>query len=90
MAKQTTITIETRSLVILNVRHSRRAWCARCAAERETLAIEDAQSIAGPAVDALEEWLDAGDVHRCSGSEGSRLICLSSLLARIRTEKERT
>ena len=35
MAKQTKITIETDSLLILRGRSSVRAWCPRCAAEVE-------------------------------------------------------
>src|ERR1700756_4562153 len=41
MAKQTRITIETDSLLILRGRSSSRAWCSQCAAEVETIALED-------------------------------------------------
>src|SRR4051794_10313758 len=41
MAKQTKITIETDSLLILRGRNSTRAWCPRCAAEGEMIALEN-------------------------------------------------
>jgi hypothetical protein len=51
MAKQTTITIETDSLLILRCRSSRLAWCPLCAAEGEVIALEEVGVIsnyAGP------------------------------------------
>ena len=41
MAKQTKITIETDSLLILRGRSFVRAWCPRCVAEVEMIAMED-------------------------------------------------
>jgi hypothetical protein len=37
----------------------------------------------------LEEWLSSGELHRFQAANGSALICLNSLLARVqKTTKE--
>jgi len=87
MTKQTRITIETDSLLILRGRNSRRAWCPRCAAEEEMIALEDAGISSNLELPALEEWLDSGELHRSQAANGSALICLNSLLARVRNSK---
>jgi hypothetical protein len=33
---------------------------------------------------SLEAWISSGELHRLRGDDGSPLICLNSLLARIR------
>lgn len=82
MAKQTTITIETDSLLILRGRNSNRAWCPLCAAEGEMIAVEDVGMISNLDRTALEEWLNSRELHRSQTADGSKLICLNSLLAR--------
>lgn len=81
MAKQTRITIETHSVLILQSRNTRRAWCQLCAAEAEMIALENLD--ATPKLDrpALQAWLDSADLHRHRAADGAELICLNSLLA---------
>jgi len=55
MAKQTTITIEKVSLLILRGQSSRRAWCPICAAEGDMIALENAGVISNLDRPALEE-----------------------------------
>jgi hypothetical protein len=83
MAKQTTIRIETDSLLILRSRSSTRAWCPQCTAEVEMIALEDTRVISNLEQPALEQWLNAGELHRSQAADGSALICLDSLLARV-------
>jgi hypothetical protein len=87
MAKQTTITIETDSLLMLRGRSSRRAWCPLCAAEGEMVALESVGVISNLEQPALEEWLNSGELHRSQAAGGSELICLNSLLARVQNTK---
>jgi hypothetical protein len=87
MAKQTTITIQSDSLLILQGRTSRRAWCPLCAAEGEMIALEDTGVISNLERGALEDWLNSGELHRSQAADGSTLICLNSLLARVRNTK---
>lgn len=83
MAKQTTVTIKTDSLLILRGRSSRRAWCPRCAAEVEMIAMKDTGVISNLDELALEEWLSSEELHRSQAADGSVLTCLNSLLARV-------
>jgi hypothetical protein len=89
MAKQTTITIETDSLLILRGRNSRRAWCPLCEAEGEMIALENTGVISNLGKLALEECLNSGELHRSEAADGSTLICMNSLLARVQNTKTR-
>jgi hypothetical protein len=89
MAKQTKITIETDSLLILRGGNSRRAWCPRCAAEGEMISLENTGVISNLERPALEEWLNSGELHGSQAADGSTLICLNSLLARVQNTKTR-
>jgi hypothetical protein len=82
MAKQTKITIESQSLLILRGRSSARAWCPDCAAASEMIAIDSAGLIAN-----LERPLNSGELHQLQSTDGSTLICLNSLMARVRKTK---
>jgi len=79
MAKQTTITIESKSLLILRSKGSTQAWCPLCGAHVEMFFFET-----GPVPEhapALAKWLSSGEVHRVESADGSSLVCLNSLLA---------
>lgn len=83
MAKQTRITIETHSLLILQSRDSRRAWCQLCAAEAEMIALENLGAVPNLDRPALQAWLDSAELHRAQAADGADLICLNSLLPRV-------
>jgi hypothetical protein len=83
MAKQTKITVETDSLLILQGRNSSRAWCPLCEAEGEVIALEKTGVISNLGRIALEEWLNSGELHSSQAADGSTLICLNSLLALV-------
>ena len=87
LPKQTKITIETDSLLILNGQSSQRLWCSACAAEVESIALERTGVISNLDQSALEEWLNSEDLHRLEAADGSAPICLSSLLARVQKTK---
>lgn len=87
VAKQTKITIETDSLLILRGQSSRRIWCPQCEAGREMIALENLGVISNLDRRALEEWLNSGEMHRVETGDGSTLICLTSLLARVQNRK---
>ncbi len=80
MGKQTNITIETDSLMILRIGSSLRAWCPHCAAEREMIVLEEVGAITNSALGAVEAWLESEALHRLQTAEGTQLICLNSLL----------
>ena len=86
MAKRMKITIETDSLLIVQGRNSRRAWCPLCAAEGEMIALVSAEAISDLERTVIEEWLQSEELHRLQATDGSTLICLNSLLARVRNK----
>lgn len=87
MAKQTTITIETDSLFILRGQTSNRAWCPLCVAEAEMIEVENLRVVSNLERTGLEEWLNSAELHRSQSPNGSALICLNSLLARVQNKK---
>ncbi len=66
MGKQTKITIETESLLILRGRNST-AWCPLCAGEAEMIDLKDAGVISNLERPALEEWLNSGRATSVAG-----------------------
>ena len=89
MAKQTKITIETDSLLVLRGKSSLRAWCPQCAADSDMIAIDGVGVISNLVPHELEAWLESAAIHRTRSAEGAALICLSSLLARVQNTKPR-
>jgi hypothetical protein len=87
MAKQTKITIETDSLLVLRGRSSTRAWCPQCGADAEMVALENVAVVSNLDRPALEAWLNSGELHRSQAADGSALVCLNSLLARVQNTK---
>jgi hypothetical protein len=87
MTKQTKITIQTDSLLLLRGRNSTRAHCPLCNAESEMVALENLEVISNLDRPAFEEWINSDELHRLQGEDGSVLICLNSLLARVRNNK---
>ncbi len=89
MAKQMKITIETDSLLIVRGQNSKRAWCPLCAADAEMIALENAGVVSNLDRPALGEWLNSGELHRSQAADGTALICLNSLVARMQNTKNR-
>ena len=83
MARSTRITIESDSLLIIRGQTSIRRWCTQCAGEVETFALEDTAVLSNLSTREVLEWLNSGDLHRTQTPDGTELICLNSLLARL-------
>jgi hypothetical protein len=86
MTKQTTITIETKSLLVFRSRSSMRAWCPACRAEADVILVEPA-GFSSQEATAFGQWLKSEEVHRAEAPDGSLLICLGSLLNRVQNIK---
>ena len=89
MAKQTKITVETDSLLILRGRSSARAWCPQCQADAEIIALDNVGVISNLDRSAVEKWLNSEELHRSQAADGSAVVCLNSLLARVQNTKIR-
>ena len=88
MAKQTKITIETDSLLILRGRAALPAWCQQCGGEGEMIPLEGVGVISNLSAPEVEAWIESDDLHRSQASDGKTLICLNSLLKRVQKTKK--
>ena len=84
MAKQTKITIETDSLLVLRGRKPLRAWCPQCGAEGEMIPLNEVGIVSNLTLPEVEAWMQGEDLHRARATDGAPLICLSSMLKRQR------
>jgi hypothetical protein len=87
LARETKITLETDSLLIVHGRSLPRKWCPACAAEVESFAMERTEVLSNLDQAALEEWLNSEELHRLETADGSTQICLNSLIARVQKAK---
>jgi hypothetical protein len=83
MARQTRITIETESLLVMKGSSSLRAWCPRCQAESEMIPIEGVGVMSNLTPEAVEAWIQSEDLHHSRSADDAPLICLNSLLKRV-------
>jgi hypothetical protein len=89
MAKQTKITIETDSLLILRGRTPLWGWCQWCNAETEMIPVDGVGVISNLAAPEVQAWMKSEDLHRSQAPDGETLICLNSLLKRVQKFKNR-
>ena len=80
MPKQTHITIETDSLLILKGGVSLRAWCGHCGAEADFIPIAGVGIVSNLAAPEIRAWMESEDLHEAVAADGSPLICFNSLL----------
>lgn len=83
MARSTRITIETYSFLVIRGQTSRRRWCTYCAEVVEMFALDRTAVFSSLPAREVDEWLNSGDLHRTQTPDGTDLICLNSLLARL-------
>ena len=83
MSRETKITIESDSLLILRGRSSLRAWCPDCASEVEMIPMDGVGVISNLAAMDVEAWIQSEDLHHVMATDGALLICLNSMLKRI-------
>jgi hypothetical protein len=73
------ITIETDQMLVIRRRASP-AWCRQCAAQVETLTVEEAASAAGLALPTIYRRAEDSRLHPVETEDGNLCICLNSLL----------
>jgi hypothetical protein len=84
MAKRTRITIETDSLLVLRGRKSLLAWCPQCGAEAEMIPLNDLGVLSNLPLTEVQAWVESPDLHHTKAASGTDLICLNSMLKRLR------
>ena len=88
MAKQTKITIETESLLILRGRSTNHAWCPTCATERDVIALEDIGVVSNLERSALEELLNSRILQQLKSTIVTDMIFLRSLIAQAQKRQK--
>jgi hypothetical protein len=88
MAKRTRITIETDSLLVLRDRKLLRAWCPQCGAEAEMIPLNDVGVVSNLAPMEVQAWMESPYLHHTKTADGGALICLNSMLKRVRRTTE--
>ena len=83
MSKETKITIETDSLLILRGRSSLRAWCPDCASKVEMIPLDCVGVISNLGPPEVEAWIRSEDLHHTQAADGAPMICMNSMLKRI-------
>jgi hypothetical protein len=84
MTRKTRITIETDSLLVLRGRKPLRAWCQECGAEEEMIPLNEVGIVSNLPPPAVRAWMQAEELHQGITADGSPLICLNSMLKRLR------
>lgn len=84
MARQTRISIETESLLILRGRKALRAWCPQCGAEEEMIPLDEVGIVSNLPPQEIKVWMEAEELHHVSSADGTPLVCLNSMLKRLR------
>ena len=87
MAKLTKITVETDSLLVLRGRIPLRAWCQQCGAEAEMIPLNDVGVVSNLPPAEVREWMQSEDLHHATTVDGAPMICLNSMLKRVRKAK---
>jgi hypothetical protein len=88
MAKRTRITIETDSLLVIRRRDSLRAWCPQCGAEAEVIPLNEVGVVSNLVLAEVEAWMKSPDLHHTKTAHGNAVVCLNSMLKRIRKTRE--
>lgn len=88
MAKRTRITIETDSLLVLRGRKSLRAWCPQCGTEAEMIPLNEVGVVSNLSPSEVQAWMESPDLHHTTTADGIALICLNSMLKRVRRTTE--
>jgi hypothetical protein len=83
MAKTTTVTIESTSLMVVRARGSMRTWCPLCGSEAEMVSVQNLGVVSNLDGPAIEQWLNSGQLHHAQAADGSPAICLNSLLQHL-------
>lgn len=84
MARRTKITIETDSLLVFRGGRSLRAWCPRCGFETEMIPLNEVGVVSNLPSREVATWLQSEDLHHSMAANGAHLVCLNSMLERVR------
>ena len=76
--------MENDSLLVLRGRKLLWDWCPQCGAGAEMIALNDAAVVSNLSPEEVQAWLESSDLHKTKAADGTVLICLNSMLTRVR------
>jgi hypothetical protein len=84
LAKHTKITIQTDSLIVMRGRKPLKAICPECGVETEMIPVSEIGIVSNLPPTEVNAWMQAEGLHRLHAPDGTLLLCLSSMLKRVR------
>ena len=87
MARQTKITVEMDSLLVLRGRIPLRAWCPRCGTKVEMIPLDELGVVSNLPLAEVQAWLESEDLYHTTAADGAPMICLNSMLKRLHKTK---
>ena len=84
MATRTRITIETDSFLVVRGRRALRVWCPQCSEEAEMIPLNGVGIDSNLQPAEVRRKMDSPDLHHMKTADGAALICLNSMLRRVR------
>ncbi|MFZ0393379.1 MAG: hypothetical protein WCF17_00730 [Terracidiphilus sp.] len=88
MAKRIRITIETDSILVLRGRNPLQAQCPQCGVKAETIPLNEAGVVSSLLPVEVQAWMGSPDLHHTKTAGGGALICLNSMLKRVRRTRD--
>jgi hypothetical protein len=86
MANRMIIKVTSEAFLFLRGFSTGTGWCPSCLRESEMLILERSSGFYSGESASFVEWLELTDVHRSGAADGSRLVCLRSLLDCLRNK----
>ena len=78
--KKIEITVQTERLMLIRRRGISRRWCESCGCEVDVVNFAQAQVLTGIGQQTLRDGAPAVSWHCLEAADGSRVVCLQSLL----------
>lgn len=76
--------METDSLLVVRGRKSLWAWCPQCGTEAEMIALNEVGVVSNLPSAEVQAWIESPDLHHTKTADGNILICMNSMLRRVR------
>lgn len=87
--KRTEITVETERILVIRRRYRAiEAWCDSCAEQVVMIRPDQAAAVSGQSLRTIFGAIERSELHFMEQPDGMLLICLTSLLDRIREETD--
>lgn len=80
------VTVETERVVVISRHTGVKGWCYACCEDVEMLGPEEAAAISGLSQMTIFHRVESHQLHFTETPDGALLICLSSLMEKLKRE----